>query len=532
MSIALGTLAILVLARLWALGLKRWTGAGERTYRSRSPLGRIAARRQVAAMVGAAMAPAIIGAGWQGWDGLGEAGGAIRVVAIVVTALMAWVYAAHERNFWLDRSHAVDRCVLVALAAACWMHPAGLGPFAVALTVAVRQFEHPSCCYSTETPLRLPLDALAVLVAGCALACVGVSALSVCAALLIVQATHYFAAGVAKVQAGPGPTWWVRKNHLANLFVAARQYGWRLGISDARAARVARLMRRVNPMLTGLTLAVELGAIVTFSHPGTAVALGVGYILLHLGILLTSGINFYKWAAVDAALVAMVVMLGDARGEMFGLAAFGLSIPALGAAWWLFKPVRLGWTDTRLTNFFRFEAEGESGRVYHLGCGWFAPYDVVFAQSRFFYLRRRPHLVGTFGCNTRRDEAGRTLAQDIDATGGDAGALEALRHSAGLRRWDPARSRQLEDVIRARLAHPPARRPRVLRWLNAPKHISLQTSEPYRGEEPIRRIIIRAIETYTDENDVGRVVLDEVVHEIDVGAREGQVFTPRERSAA
>jgi hypothetical protein len=62
-----------------------------------------------------------------------------------------------------------------------------------------------------------------------------------------------------------------------------------------------------------------------------------------------------------------------------------------------FRPISFAWFDTRLSNFFTIYGTGVSGARYEIEPRFFAPYDITFCQSRFYYLINEKILVGTYG---------------------------------------------------------------------------------------------------------------------------------------
>jgi hypothetical protein len=83
-----------------------------------------------------------------------------------------------------------------------------------------------------------------------------------------------------------------------------------------------------------------------------------------------------------------------------------------------FWGVAFAWWDTGFTNRFELTALGPNGERHRLDPRWFAPYDTIFVQSRFYYLTKRAPLTGTFGV-VFDDRIERALAEarpsDIDA---------------------------------------------------------------------------------------------------------------------
>ncbi|MCW5754452.1 MAG: hypothetical protein KIT24_07090 [Phycisphaeraceae bacterium] len=520
MLMLVGLCLVIGTCGLWRKALEHHSRLDEGAYRSFSPL--ICVMRHPV-LVALAAAPVVLAAATgAGWGALGETGQAVRIAAVIMASVLAWAYATYERNYLYERAHLLERLALPILACAIWMHPAAVAPFLMVLFVVLGQFDHPRTFFATRTPVRLPIDLLSTAGIGALLASVGVGEPGVVPiAMLAVFGAHYAAAGLAKLRLAEGVTWWLRRNELVNLFINAHAQGWMSRLSGKSAARLAGILRRGTPVLAAATLAVELGAVLAPVHPWVAVGVLGGCIVLHAGIYATSAINFYKWATADAALIVMTLVLVESgSGGMFGWGALWATLLVLPLAMVVMAPVRLGWSDTRLCIYFRFIAVGESGTTYELPAAFFAPLDVIFAQGRFYFLRRRPHLVDTFGCNTRRDERANGLAEAICATGGDPEAITRLCAHRGLKKYDPASANVLEEVIRRACVRPGRHRwwRRLLRACAAPKHIDVgMRGVPYHDDEPLREIIVRAVETYAHPSGRIDTVHDEVVLRINVG---------------
>ena len=62
-----------------------------------------------------------------------------------------------------------------------------------------------------------------------------------------------------------------------------------------------------------------------------------------------------------------------------------------------FNNISFAWWDSRLINYYEVRGVGESGEVYTLHPRFYAPYDMLLQQSRFYYLFPHKVLAGTYG---------------------------------------------------------------------------------------------------------------------------------------
>jgi hypothetical protein len=428
---------------------------------------------------------------WRGWGEL-EQGQALRLLVGGLTLVFAWTFATNDVNLYFDRTHAVDRLLLVVLAAlVCW-RPLFLLGFLPLLAAVVWQFEVPLGGFSwtdKSAPVRVLLLFLVWFLWLAATGGRRTQAFVFTMGCLV--AGHYFVPALEKLRLG-----WLAHGQLHHLTLAAWENGWLVGLDAAGITSLAKLLSRGEPLSMAFTIAVEAGALFFFWRRSAALALLAGWILLHTGIFFTSGIFFWKWMLRDAGLFAFFLALRRAPAtQVFGPGPLLLSfVLVAGASTWC-TPVRLGWFDTRIAYTYRYTAFTASGGAYRIAPSFFAPYDLLISQNRFGYLVERPSLVGTFGM---------TLDGDIAAALIPVRALpevETLETRMGRALFDAKRAEHFDDFMR-RFLSAANRRGAHSAWytvLRPPLHIWTAPREPaYALQEPIVRLGVDRVTTLWD----------------------------------
>lgn len=328
--------------------------------------------------------------GWATWDG----GSSVRIVVMIAAGVCAFAFSFYRMNYYLAEWHFWDRLLLLAFVVGIWRHPLWTGPFLAHLTVMVQQFQVPLHDFPW-TDKRAPFALLMMFVAVLTISLWRRQTLSRFVALsLCLVAANYFWAGWQKLMIG-----WPWREDLSALFVNSYLNGWLRGMSESRVAQFDQLVEWTSPLMIVFTIATEVGAILLLTRKPVAMAVLVGCTLLHMGIFCVSGICFWKWCAVNLALVWLLWKAPPG----FVTRVFQELRPAwLGLACILLAPIyarvtHFAWFDTPLSHQFDVEVVGRSGAIYPVSRGFFAPYDFTFAQNKFYYLSSDPIVVGTYG---------------------------------------------------------------------------------------------------------------------------------------
>lgn len=523
-QLVVGVALLLVVYRAGIDALAGLTRLGWADYRARSPLGRLMRTGRGWAAGGLVAAPWIVvwmlgGRSW-GWAPLGEAAWGVRLVAVVCGWALAWSSATAAWNYHFGRWHGVERVLLVVCAAGVWFSPLAVGPLVVVLLVVLGSLDHPSCVYTSRTPLLVPRDLLVLAGLGGWLAGLGaVEPGAVVVALVACAGSHYAIAGVAKVALPNGWSWWLVTNRIERLFVCAHANGWLARWPWERVQRVAGVLGSGARGLAVATLVLELGAGVMLIDPWLTVAVLAGCVAMHAGIVLASGIFFWKWMVGDAALAGLVVSVVGTPAAAFGVWPMLVGLGVVAVSPWIFRPVWLGWSDTGLTNHFVFEAVGVCGERAELPRGAFAPYDIAFCQSRFHCLHDRPVLAGVFGSVATRSQRAREAVAQLAACDGSPGRVRAIVDACGVVRGDPLQAQRLAELVVQRVAT--LGRAAWLEWLGPPRHIMLGCASGGRAPRwRIARVEVRFVRQFYDGLRL-ETIEDEVVRVIEMPAGDG-----------
>lgn len=424
--------------------------------------------------------------------------GRLRILILVLSGILVWTFSTYDYNYFYDQAHAVDRLILVSLWFALIFHPIAVPCLFGCVVMIASQMLYPLPMSSWYWPdKRLVLDLLCLCVFYLPVKAIlgrRTSAhLFPFSALCLVGATYLHAA-ISKISLGPRWTTWLFENSLSNLFVSAHlNGGWLAFLSHGAVVEIAGWMQYLSFPLALGTLLVEASAILLLYRKSLCRVLLVGFVLMHLGILVSSGIFFWKWILFHFALIWF---LGPDRDEETSSDRsraqwmFGTSQAILAAVIMLALPrfvsfVPFAWLDSRAANFFVFEGVSSQEERYSIHPRFFAPYDLLIQQSRFFYLLKTPVLADTYG--TIYDYE---LMKALE----DASPSEALDLQRRFGRvWYHERAAaSFAGFLRRFGSHAIQRGPHPLgplRFLRPPYHFQSQTGpNPYRFQEDLAAI--------------------------------------------
>lgn len=472
------------------------------------------------------------------WQAIDDSGCA-RLFVMVSVVLMSLQFGTSDINFYYGETHLVDRLLVLFLGGLVWLHPLFATLWFSLVMAMAGQLHHP--LQESEwlwADKRLILDFLVLFQCFLYVRLIAPmkSRMLLVMTLALTGATYFFA-GQSKMMLGPHWYSWVVDDQLSNIVVAAyKNGGWLRPLGDQGIVDFAGGVTRIEGPLAAATLLIELGGALLFFHRRLTSVLLVFFVGMHLGILATTGIFFWKWSLFDIALLLYLnrffrknpneaeVLQGldplwESLGRRWGHLKKRISKqgadPRKGRRLFFFfgpslslgmtaimlvprvysMPTGFGWYDSPLTNYFEFRGVGESGRSYELTPRFFAPYDLLVTQSRFYFLVPYPVLAGTYG--TVHDHR---LASELrDA---DLADLEAIRRKWGKNQYDPERAAAFAEFVRTFVRNAQQRGDDalpVLGWLAPPYHF--QTFAPddvYDFQEPLERVEIHYREYFYD----------------------------------
>lgn len=198
---------------------------------------------------------------------------------------------------------------------------------------------------------------------------------------IAMQAANYFYSSLAKGGLDGGPFDWVLHNENQNIFHIAlynKQLLW--GELGALADTVTALLHFVGrPFAIGIFL-IQLMALVVFANRRLLLVLFALFDLMHVGIFVLVGANFWTWFMVNLSIIAAVSKLPKE--------AFSWKVGVAGAAAILLSPLfanvaKLGWYDSLAINSAYFAVVQSGGRVERVPSTVFGFYSYPIAHMSF-----------------------------------------------------------------------------------------------------------------------------------------------------
>lgn len=438
------------------------------------------------------------------WSDIPE-GRLVRTLVLLTAGSLAIHFAFYEPNWFLGQSHLVDRALLIGLLVVSWWRPIALLPFTILGVVIASQFAVPLGRY-TWNDKRLVFD---VVVLFCIAAAAGVirrreGLRALIGAMGVLVVSWYLVAGAGKIA-----LLWPGREELANMTAAAHLAGW---LAEGTADGVVELLATLNWVLVPLTIAVEVAAVLLLMGRRSALAVLVATQGLHLAVFLVSGILFWKWMILEAALIVFFARCDRDTLAGFGPALVILALPFAALSPRLFGVATLAWYDTPYSVNLEFEAVGASGAAYRLAPDDLAPYDVLFAQGRLGFLAKPDILTGSLATALDWTMASR-LYQATSVS--DIADVEA---EFARSQYDEADAREFDRFVRERVrqwVEPPT--------LHPPHHIVTGPAPQFlggpqvafAGQERIREVRVRMYKVWWD-GDRYRLLADCVVRALSV----------------
>jgi len=249
---------------------------------------------------------------WRSWDVL-EHGQLIRPFVTLTAAVLAWRFSTYNYNFYFNQGHLLDRLLLIGLVPLIWWRPVFVFPFLLLLCAVIWQFAIPLGQYSWAQQY-MPIRLLTLFGATLLLTAITGRRLGnhyVFLACCLVMA-HYWVPGVGKLAID-----WTSQGHVYNLLPSTYANGWLGFLEPERISAIARAIARLDSLILFFTLLFQLGAIIALWRRQLLIALLCIYPLFHLAIFSLSGIFFWQWIIVEAALAVLVSRFGGSGTNVF-----------------------------------------------------------------------------------------------------------------------------------------------------------------------------------------------------------------------
>lgn len=382
-------------------------------------------------------------------------------------------------------------CFGLALAGLLLWRPVSVFPFLVLLLLILRQFEYPIGGYSQAEQILLGrvLMVFGGFYLGCCLR--GPWTAAECVFLLCcLIAGHYWVCGLGKLHLN-----WLLNDQIHYLLPATYANGW-LGFLEPNVIEnLTRALAQANGPMKLLTVSVECGALLCLWHRSVLRLMLAAWMVFHAGIFLISGICFWKWMALDAAVLVIFFRRNVPPVPIFTRGHFLLSIGLIGTAGLWSAPVKLAWLDARVTYTYRFEAIGPDGRTFTLPPRFFAPYDYQFTLGNFGYITESPRLGIVWGAIMEP-----SLAKALEQAG-SAEQVLTLEQERGRVAFEPTRSAVLDEFMRRFIGNWNRRGSKGAWWsrLQAPRQLWTFARPPAIGDgQSIDRVMVYEVTSLFD----------------------------------
>ncbi len=297
------------------------------------------------------------------------------------------------KNWYFNQFHLVDRIILIVLFILALYRPAFVLLFWFFALLFIKQLQFPSIFYYTFTDKQIFYDIILFVFLWISVRPFGkLDSTFFYVSIWGMFSIWYFMAGYGKLEIA----WW--ENNVTNLFLSSLPYGWLYSWPQTQKFLLS-LLDQFNTILTILTLVAELSVIFFFIHRFFAIFL-VGLLWsMHLFIFLASGVFFWKWMVFLIAMATVLFVFKDEIRSVFQLRYFLLSTLIVLFFGFVLGATKLSWLDSGVVNFHTITLDSKISKVENLrlDATFFAPYDVVFAQNRFYFLEEKPLLFNTYG---------------------------------------------------------------------------------------------------------------------------------------
>lgn len=462
----------------------------------------------------------------------------VRLLSLGLSLLLTWKVVTMDIDPVSGTSHAGARLLLLGACIGEWWSPAFVLVPLFLLTRPFSQWRHHAI---------LPMRALLITAAFLCVTALGgalpsrarpfvPTAATLLFLLLTLHASHYFSAGLAKLQLGPRWSSWLLENRLHFMAANAYAWGWLRFLPWPLWRRVIKAIAVTEQPLLAATLAIEVLAPLALLSPRAALIACACWSAFNLGVFLMCGLCFWDWVGANLLLALAVLLLPAASlSALFGwqavvaCAAFIALFPLRHRLW---DPIPLAWWETPLTGRMHWLAHGASGATYEVYNDFMCPNERLYGTVHALFMAPLPLL--TYELGIVWDAAHRDA---VCAAGPDRQRLDALRGRFGAQpRHDALAENHINYLHRFFSAlNQGARKhllPPWLRWLKAPGgHLFSWGDLPaFRGQEQVVRVSLRYREQYFD-GEALVLIRDELVAELVIDEDSARRPCEREPSA-
>ncbi len=413
-------------------------------------------------------------------------------------------------------THTFDRLLLIALAVLVVWRPALIFPYTLLLFAMVWQFDYPLVSQYPWTEMNMLVRILTLWCAAflAHLITGSIRTTEFMFALICLIASFYWGSGIGKLELN-----WITHPYLNLLWAGSYANGW---LSFLQPGQIASIVNATQPFALPLmvfTLFVEWAVLLVLVHRRVMLVFLFSFIAFHAGIFLVSGMLFWKWMVLEAALVILFFARKSTTPNIYSVTHVLLSavIIATGGIW--FRPSNLSWYDTRLAYIYQLRGTGASGKTYEIPIRSLTPYADTFTLGNFGYLSKYPQLTHIWGVTSDRYMADALLPAQTPEQ------IYALEAREGRVLYDETASQRFDDFAQRFFGNLNMRGSKTTPFslLQPPAHLwTIPRDSVFAGEEPIVRVTVYQ-RTWLLSDDTTTVIRERDVRTIDIPASAGAV---------
>lgn len=213
---------------------------------------------------------------------------------------------------------------------------------------------------------------------------------------IAVHLGNYFHSAMAKILLDGGPLSWVSGNQ--TYFLASNAAA--LGTAPVQlSSNALAVWRTLNIPVNVLTLSTQLAALAAPLIPAMIAPLTAIFDAWHLGVFVFSGIFFWKWMLLNAA----IIVAWPGRTEPIDVRMRLLACALTALAPHFFSIIELGWYDTPALNRIEVVAVDERGARIPVPAAYFRAHSFAFVSTLNWGAETETRLYPTGTWGTTKD---------------------------------------------------------------------------------------------------------------------------------
>ena len=421
------------------------------------------------------------------WDDITNAH-FIRFFFSSLSLLIGITYSTYKFNYYFNQSHIIDRGLLLTFSILVYFHPIFILLTLYMSCLIIGQFFMPFYNSWTDKMLTFQLFILAipfVILNGFG---INISSSALMLTMFFVWAYIYFITGKGKYAMK-----WHLYNKLENLVTATKhQNNWWVLKNEKLFKLFIKSIKLLNKPFAYIVLGLELGVLLMLIHPYVSLFFIIGLTVFHIMVFFMSGIFFWKNILINICLIVFILFIPEhLEVQLFGI------IPVIMTIIFVYLLLRssniapeLYWYDSPMSVKYVFTAETSTGELYTLNSSAMAPYDINFAQGRFYECFTTDKIVGCFGLVNSKS----ILDKLNNLNGEDLKQFINTRKKVSLA--NNQKSNELISFLEKYLQYArKGEKLKIFNYIHLPQHIWTQTkNNAYNLKKPISYIHISTSE--------------------------------------